>query len=118
MLKNTGFPMIYSRNVPNLDSYIAGSSISHIYTNWLLYIMGWIWECLWNNLAISWITSSPPILVRNIPSSSSKLDLMQKELFGVIGDNFTYFYGGKDLRVIDSGIPNLYLGVLGWECYI
>lgn len=43
---------------------------------------------------------------------------MQNELFGVIGDSFTYFYGGKDLRVIDTGIPNLDLGVLGLECYI
>lgn len=77
--------------------------------------MEWIWECWWNNLAISWITSSPPILVRKIPSSSSKLDLIQNELFWVIGDSFTCFCGGKDLRVIDTGIPILDLGVFGLE---
>ena len=64
------------------------------------------------------MTSSPPILVRKIPSSSSMLDLIQKELFGVIGDSFPYFYGGNDLRVIDVGIPILDLGVLGFECNI
>jgi len=43
---------------------------------------------------------------------------MHKELLGVIVNSFVYFCGGKDLRVIDIGIPILDLGVCELECYI
>jgi hypothetical protein len=36
----------------------------------------------------------------------------------VIGDNFGYFYGGNDLRVIDNGIDNFTLGVYVYGFYI